>query len=106
MAVMANTAVETWVEEMATLCKPKSVLWCDGSVDEKERFTQEALRTGEIESLNPQKLPNCFLHRSDPNDVARTEELTFICAPMAEEAGPTNNWLAPGDAYKKLSGIF
>lgn len=103
---MANTVVEAWVSEMASLCKPKSILWCDGSEAEKERFTQETLQTGELESLNPQKLPNCFLHRSDPNDVARTEDLTFICTPRREEAGPTNNWMEPGEAYKKLSVIY
>ncbi len=102
----ANKAVLAWVDEMAKLCKPDKVVWCDGSEEEKKRLIAECLKDGELEELNQEKNPGCYLHRSAQNDVARTEHLTFICTPTQEEAGPTNNWMAPAEAYKKLSAIF
>jgi phosphoenolpyruvate carboxykinase (GTP) len=95
-----------WVSEMAALCKPDRVVWIDGSEEEKARLTDEAVRTGVLIPLNQHKLPGCYLHRSNPNDVARVEQLTFICTPTREEAGPTNNWMPPKDAYDKLGRLF
>jgi phosphoenolpyruvate carboxykinase (GTP) len=101
-----NTALSSWVAEMAALCKPTRVVWCDGSEAEKERLTQYAVETGVLIPLNQKKRPGCYLHRSNPNDVARVEHLTFICTPTEDEAGPTNNWMAPDQAYAKLTKLF
>ncbi|MBI3267462.1 MAG: phosphoenolpyruvate carboxykinase (GTP) [Planctomycetes bacterium] len=101
-----NEAVERWVAEMAALTGPDRVVWCDGSEEERRRLTQEALGTGQLLELNQEKLPGCYLHRSNPNDVARTEQLTFLCTRRKEDAGSTNNWMAPADAYARLSGIY
>lgn len=95
-----------WVHEMASLCKPERIYWCDGSLEEKTQLEQEALATGELIKLNEQKLPGCFLHRTAHNDVARTEHLTFICTQKKEDAGPNNNWMAPQDAYAKAKSYF
>ena len=95
-----------WVRRMAALCQPDSVAWCDGSEEEKNRLLGECLASGELEALNPEKWPDCTLHRSDPNDVARTEDLTFICTREKADAGVTNNWMAPPEAYRKLEDIF
>ncbi|MDH7482665.1 MAG: phosphoenolpyruvate carboxykinase (GTP) [Armatimonadota bacterium] len=97
---------EEWVEKMARLCEPDEVVWCDGSVEEKERLTREALSTGELIELNQEKLPGCVYHRTATNDVARTEHLTFICTEREEDAGPTNNWMSPKDAYTRLGALF
>jgi phosphoenolpyruvate carboxykinase (GTP) len=91
---------------MAKLTKPDRIVWVDGSDDEHKRLTEVALAEGAIEPLNQEKLPGCYYSRSQPNDVARVEHLTFICTPTKEEAGPTNHWMAPDDAYKKLRGLF
>ncbi len=101
-----NPAVLKWLEEMVRLCKPDNVVWCDGSEEEKNRFTELALADGTLSALNAQKLPGCYLARSNPNDVARVENLTFICTPTKEDAGPTNNWMAPDEAYAKLGKLF
>ncbi|HLG42715.1 MAG TPA: phosphoenolpyruvate carboxykinase domain-containing protein, partial [Planctomycetota bacterium] len=101
-----NTHVDKWVSEMERLCKPDRVAWLDGSEEEKERLTAEAVKNGELLPLNSKELPGCYLHRSDPNDVARTEKLTFICTPTEAEAGPTNNWMAPADGYDRARKIF
>ncbi len=103
---IGNRAVLEWVDEMARLCKPDRVVWCDGSLEEKERLTAEALCTGELTELNQDKLPGCTYHRTATNDVARTEHLTFICTSKEEDAGPTNNWMSPEDAYRKLGALF
>jgi len=102
----SNTAVKRWVEEITTLCRPDKVIWCDGSDTERERLTKEAVRRGELLPLNQEKLPGCYLHRSHPSDVARTEHLTFICSEKQEDAGPTNNWMAPKEARNKLTKLF
>src|SRR5580700_8494922 len=101
-----NQHLLQWVEETARLTKPERIVWCDGSEEEKHRLTEESVAKGTLLPLNPQKLPNSFLHRSNPNDVARVEQLTFICTPTKDEAGPTNNWMAPDEAYKKLGALF
>jgi len=101
-----NKALLDWVRDCAALCQPDRVVWCDGSEAEKERLTKYAVDTGVLIPLNPEKRPGCFLHRSNPNDVARVEHLTFICTPTKEGAGPTNNWMAPEEAYGKLTKLF
>jgi len=101
-----NTHLLGWIDEAAKLTKPEKIVWCDGSDEEHKRFTEIALAEGAIEPLNQDKLPGCYYSRSNPNDVARVEHLTFICTPTKDEAGPTNNWLAPDEAYKKMSGLF
>lgn len=102
----SNRTLNAWVEECARRCKPDKIVWCDGSQQEKDRLIQEALRVGDLIELNQKKMPGCYLHRSAPNDVARTENLTFICCPNKDDAGPTNNWMDPREAYEKLGRIF
>jgi phosphoenolpyruvate carboxykinase (GTP) len=101
-----NAKLLAWVDEMAKLTKPDNIVWCDGSEEEKHRLTELAVAEKILEPLNPQKMPGCYLHRSNPNDVARVEQLTFICTPTKQEAGPTNNWMAPDEAYAKLGKLF
>src|SRR5215470_17910487 len=101
-----NKALLDWVRDSAALLKPDRIVWCDGSEAEKERLTKHAVDTGVLIPLNQEKLPGCYLHRSNPNDVARVEHLTFICTPTKEEAGPTNNWMAPEEAYRKLGALY
>jgi phosphoenolpyruvate carboxykinase (GTP) len=101
-----NKNLLAWIEESAKLTKPDNIVWCDGSEDEHRRLTELALAQGVLEPLNQEKLPGCYYSRSNPNDVARVEHLTFICTKTKAEAGPTNNWMAPEDAYKKLGGLF
>jgi phosphoenolpyruvate carboxykinase (GTP) len=102
----SNRALLGWVSEIARMTKPDRVVWCDGSEEERRRITEECVDKGILHKLNPAKRPGCYLHRSNPNDVARVEGLTFICTPTKDQAGPTNNWMAPDEAYKKLSGLF
>lgn len=106
VAATANRTLSTWVDEMARMCKPSSIYWCDGSADEERRLLAEAVANGSLIALNPEKRPGSYYHRSDPTDVARTEQLTFVCTPTRGEAGPTNNWIAPDEAYRKLAGLF
>ena len=101
-----NEHVKSWVDEMADLCKPDRVVWCDGSDDERARLTAEAVATGVLIPLNQEKLPGCYLHRSSPTDVARTEHLTFVCTDAKDDAGPNNNWLAPAAAKEKLAPLY
>ena len=97
-----NPAVVAWVEKMAALCKPDRVYWCDGSEAEKEALTSEAVAAGVLTKLNQEKLPGCYYHRSNVNDVARVEQCTYICTETQEEAGPTNNWAPPKEMLEKL----
>ena len=101
-----NPHLLAWVKEMAALTKPDRIVWCDGSEEEKERLTRQAVEEGVLVPLNPEKRPGSYYARSNPNDVARVEHLTFICTPTREEAGPTNNWMAPEEAYSKLGKLF
>jgi phosphoenolpyruvate carboxykinase (GTP) len=82
------------------------VLWCDGSEWENTQLLEQSVASGLLHKLNEQKWPGCYLHRSNPNDVARVEQLTFICTPTKDEAGPTNNWMDPKEAYAKLGKLF
>jgi phosphoenolpyruvate carboxykinase (GTP) len=101
----ANSNVIRWVEQMAKLCQPDHIFWCDGSAAEKKALTAEAVAQGVLIELNQQKLPGCYYHRSDPADVSRSEDRTFICTETADEAGPTNNWVAPADMRAKLKTL-
>ena len=98
--------LNNWVKEMAAMCKPKRIVWIDGSETQKKILEKEALSAGEIIQLNQEKLPGCFYHRSAKNDVARTEHLTFICARKKQTAGPNNNWMSPRAGYAKARAIF
>jgi phosphoenolpyruvate carboxykinase (GTP) len=102
----AHKRLLEWVADMAKITEPERIVWCDGSEEERARLTDEAVKQGILEKLSPSKLPGCYLHRSNPNDVARVENLTFICTPTKEEAGPTNNWMAPDEAYTKMKELF
>jgi phosphoenolpyruvate carboxykinase (GTP) len=100
------TPVEKWVDECTGLTKPAKVVWCDGSQAENDRLVDEMLRDGTYHRLNEKTHPRCYLHRSNPNDVARTENLTFICTRTKDTAGPTNNWMAPREAKDKVRPLF
>ena len=98
--------VERWVDEVARLTQPDKIHWCDGSEQEDRQIMAEALAEGTFTPLNQQTYPNCYLHRSNPNDVARTEQVTFICTTEKADTGPTNNWMAPADGKAKVSPLF
>jgi phosphoenolpyruvate carboxykinase (GTP) len=100
------TPFENWVEEAARLTKPERIVFCDGSASENEQILREMLRAGDSQPLNEKTFPHCYLHRSSPNDVARTEHLTFICTPEKDDVGPTNNWMDPGAAKHKVGTLF
>ncbi len=101
-AKSTNQSVLDWVQEVARLCGPENIFWCDGSEKENEYLRGEAVRQNILIKLNEEKVPGSYLHRSNPNDVARVEQFTLICTPTKEEAGPTNNWAAPDETYTKL----
>jgi len=101
-----NIHVKTWIDEMAALTKPDNIVWIDGSEEQAEALRKEAIANGEIIKLNEELLPNCYLHRTAINDVARVEHRTFICTKTKEEAGNINNWMEPGECYAKLSKLF
>jgi phosphoenolpyruvate carboxykinase (GTP) len=103
---IASKTLEQWVADSARLARPNRIVWCNGSLAERERLLDEAVKSGVLIPLNPRKRPGCYLHRSNPNDVARTEQVTFICTPSAHEAGVTNNWMAPDEAYRKLTAML
>jgi phosphoenolpyruvate carboxykinase (GTP) len=102
----SNKIVLNWVTEMKALTKPDNVVWIDGSKAQLDKFRAEAVSTGEMIKLNEEKLPGCYLNRTAINDVARVEHRTFICSRKKEDAGPTNNWMDPQEAYAKMRGLF
>ena len=100
-----NKTVIKWLDEIKELVNPDQVVWIDGSDEQTEQLREIAVKTGELLKLNQELLPDCYLHRTNPNDVARVEDRTFICSKVKEDAGPTNNWYDPEAMYKKLYNI-
>ncbi|TMB58719.1 MAG: phosphoenolpyruvate carboxykinase (GTP) [Deltaproteobacteria bacterium] len=100
------TPLEQWVDDCAAITRPKAVHWCDGSAAEYDRLVGDMLQSRTLLELNQQEFPGCYLHRSDPNDVARTEHLTFVCTRDKDDAGPNNNWMSPAAAKEKVGPLF
>ncbi len=100
------SALSEWVDDVASLTQPDNIHWCTGSDDEFARLIQQMTADGTLSELNQDEYPNCYLHLSDPSDVARVEHLTFVCTESQDEAGPNNNWMSPADAHAKIDALF
>jgi phosphoenolpyruvate carboxykinase (GTP) len=100
------TPIEQWVNDSAQMTRPAKIAWCDGSEEEYQRLVEGMLEDGTLMPLNQKTYPECYLHRSHPSDVARTEHLTYICTPQQEDAGPNNNWMPPQEARDKVGQLF
>ena len=100
-----NKAVLSWIDEMTAITKPDKIVWITGEEDQIAALREQAVREGILIKLNPDKLPGCYLHRTDPDDVARVEDRTFICCEKEEDAGPTNHWMEPKEMYKKMYAL-
>ena len=101
-----NEKLISWIGEIASLAQPDVVHWCNGSAEEYDRLCQELVEAGTFERLSDRKRPNSYLARSDPGDVARVEDRTFICSEREENVGPTNNWRGPNEMRETLTGLF
>lgn len=101
-----NTALQNWVNEMAKLCQPELIYWCNGSEEEYERLLKEMVESGAATQLDPQKRPGCYLFHSHPSDVARVEDRTYIASKKQEDAGPTNNWIDPTELKQKMTDLY
>lgn len=102
----SNAALRKWVDSVAALTKPAKIHWCDGSEAEYLSLIEDMQKSGDLVELNQKTYPNCYLHRSNPSDVARVEHLTFVCTTDRDDAGPNNNWMAPDQANQKMDGLF
>ena len=102
----SNKSLSEWVQEVAAVTQPDQIFWCDGSENEKNYLNQRAVEEGILVQLDQKKWPGCYYHHSNPNDVARVEQMTFICSKHKEEAGPTNNWAEPQEMYSKLHKLL
>ena len=106
MSMTENRKVLQFIDESAALCRPDEIVWIDGSKEQRDELRRKACATGEMIKLNEDLLPECYLHRTAVNDVARVEDRTFICCRSEADAGPINNWMDPQKAYAMASDIF
>lgn len=104
--MVKNRKLQAWIDEVAKMCQPDKVHWCDGSQEENDRLFKEMVDSGMATPLNPKKRPGCYLFRSHPSDVARVEDRTFIASRKQEDAGPTNNWIDPVELKKTMTELY
>ena len=104
--MIKHKKLQEWVDEVAKLCQPDQVYWCDGSEEENERLLKLMVDSGGATLLNPDKRPGCYLFRSDASDVARVENRTYIASHNEDDAGPTNNWIDPVELKKTMTDLY